>query len=150
MIASGQSIGEHAAALVERGGGEVIKMSQPRRTWIAVSVAAGTFSMIVLTTLSSGDTGQVVAQAGPAATYRPQDPAPLVAATVSCKELKDRLQSAGTLDIVPEQKSWSETFYGPEVPQCQFWQRPQFMYVNTNDGSCGLGYICVQRVTGGR
>jgi hypothetical protein len=105
--------------------------------------------MIALTTASAGDSGRIVAQASPVTTYRPQDPAPILAATVSCRELKDRLQNARTLDVLSGQKSWSETFYGPEVPQCQFWQRPQFMYVNANDGACGLGYICVQKVTGG-
>ena len=119
------------------------------RSCISISVAAGTLSMLVPTTPVYGDIGQFVAQASPAAAYRPQDPAPINAQAVSCKELKDKLQSAGTLDIVSGQKSWSETFYGPGVPQCQFWQRPQFMYVSTNDGSCGAGYICVQRVTGG-
>jgi len=107
-------------------------------------------SMIVLTTPIYGDTGELVAQAGPAAAYRSQDAAPINAAGVSCKELKDKLQGTGKLDVLSGQKGWGETFYGPGVPQCQFWQRPQFMYVSTNDGACGLGYICAQRVTAGR
>ena len=124
-------------------------MAQAWRNCISISVAAAAVSMIVLTTPIHGETGQLVAQAAPAAAYRPQGPVPINAEAVSCKELKDRLQSAGTLDILSGQRGWGETFYGPGVPQCQFWQRPQFMYVSTNDGSCGAGYICAQRVTGG-
>ena len=125
-------------------------MMQPRRRCIAIRVAAGALSMVVPAFPSYGEPGQVVAQISPGAAYRSQDPAPVVAETVSCKQLKDSLQSAGTLDIVSGQNSSPETFHGPEVPQCQFWQRPQYMYVSANDGACGLGYICAQRVTGGR
>jgi len=123
-------------------------MTQLRRSRVAISVAAGAFFLIEPTT-SHGDAGQVVAQAAPVVAYRPQDAAPVIAENVSCNELKGRLQSRGTLDVVAGQKSWPETFYGPNVPQCQFWQRPQFMYVGTNDGSCGAGYICTQRITAG-
>ena len=125
-------------------------MAQPRRSAIALSAAAVTLSIIAATLPSYGEPGQVVAQVIPGAAYSPQDSAPVVAETLSCTQLKDRLQSAGTLDIVSGQRNWPETFYGPGVPQCQFWQRPQFMYVTTNDGSCGVGYVCAQRVTGGR
>ena len=106
--------------------------------------------MVVLMSPSYGDIGALVAQAGPASAYRPQVPGPINAEAVSCKSLKDTLQSAGTLDILTEQRGWGETFYGPGVPQCQFWQRPEFMYVRANDGACGVGYVCAQRVTGGR
>jgi len=40
---------------------------------------------------------------------------------------------------------WGDTFYGPAVPRCQFWQMPQFTYVRTRDGLCGVGYICVEK-----
>jgi len=41
--------------------------------------------------------------------------------------------------------SWGDTFYGPAVPRCQFWQMPQFTYVRARDGRCGVGYICVDK-----
>jgi len=121
-----------------------------RRSSFAIGVSAGALSMIVQTTSSHGDPGTVLAQASPVPAYRAQDAAPVIAETVSCNDLKSRLQSTGTLDVVAGQRNWSETFYGPGVPQCQFWQRPQFMYLSASDGSCGLGYICVQRITAGR
>ena len=126
----------------------MIVMAQAWRC-IYRSIAAGAFSMCAMTTPVQGATGQLVAQAGPAAAYRPQAAAPIDAQAASCKELKDKLQSAGTLDIASGHRAWGETFHGPGVPQCEFWARPVFSYVNTNDGACGVGYICVQRVTGG-
>jgi hypothetical protein len=115
-----------------------------------MSVAAGAFSMIVFATPGHGGTDQVVAAADPVAANRPQVAAPINAETMSCAELKDRLRSAGTLTVLSEQRSWSDTLYGPEVPQCQFWTRPMYEYVRTNDGACGAGYICAERTTGGR
>jgi len=126
----------------------VIVMAQAWRC-IYRSIAAGAFWMCAMTTPVQGDTGQLVAQSGPASAYRPQAAAPIDAQAVSCKDLKDKLQSAGTLDIASGQRAWGETFHGPGVPQCEFWQRPQFMYVSASDGSCGVGYVCAQRVTGG-
>ena len=116
------------------------------RTGIAISVAAGTFSIILVGTPSYGQTRPV----SPIAGERVQGPATINAATVSCKELKEKLDSAGTLNIVAEQRGWGDTFYGPGVPQCQFWSKPMFSYVNAKDGYCGAGYVCVDRVTGGR
>src|SRR5262249_34018572 len=124
-------------------------MASGRRGRIATAIVAAAVSMIVLTSLSYGQTGQVAAPPRPAAT-NPADPPSVNAATLSCKELKDKLQSAGTLSIIPGQRPWPETFYGPGVPQCQFWQRPMFSFVNASDGNCGVGYICADRVTGGR
>jgi hypothetical protein len=109
--------------------------------------AGGTLSLLLLATSSHG---QAVAAADPVAAGRPQVPAPIVADAQSCTALKDALRSAGTLTVVPEQRSWGETFYGPDVPQCQVWQRPMYKYVSASDGACGLGYICVERTTGGR
>src|SRR5262249_10080471 len=75
----------------------------------AMAGAGGTLSLLLLAASSQG---QVVAAADPAAAGRPKVPAPIVADTQSCTALKDALRSAGTLTIIPEQRSWGETFYG--------------------------------------
>ena len=124
-------------------------MASGRRGRIATAIVAAAVSMIVLTSLSYGQTGQVAAPPRPAAT-NPADPPSVNAATLSCKELKDALQRTGTLNVLAGQRGWPETFHGPEVPQCDIWSRPMFSYVSTNDGSCGLGYICAPRISGGR
>ena len=121
--------------------------SRARRRVIATFVATG---MLSLSALMGPSYGQVVGPAGPPVTNRGQPPALVTADSLSCKQLKDSLQSAGTLNIVSGQRSWGDTFYGPGVPQCEFWSRPMFQYVTANDGPCGVGYICAQRVTGGR
>jgi len=41
--------------------------------------------------------------------------------------------------------AWGDTFYGPAVPQCPFWQIPQFTYVPARDRLCGVGYICIDK-----
>jgi hypothetical protein len=41
--------------------------------------------------------------------------------------------------------AWGDTFYGPAVPQCPFWQVSQFTYVRARDGLCGVGYICIDK-----
>jgi hypothetical protein len=64
----------------------------------------------------------------------------------SCKDLKDKLASAGSLTILAGPRGYGDTFYGPRVPQCQFWQRPAFSYVRTRDSLCGVGYICVDKL----
>ena len=42
---------------------------------------------------------------------------------------------------------WGDTFYGPAAPRCQFWQMPQYTYVRASDGLCGVGYICVDKLS---
>lgn len=116
-----------------------------RRGPIGLCAAAAAFSMIVLTP-SYGDTGQVVAAADPVEANLSQVPGTVNAETLSCKELKDRLERAGSLTILGASKGWGDTFYGPRVPQCQFWTRPMFSYVHTRDGLCGVGYICVEKM----
>jgi hypothetical protein len=75
-----------------------------------------------------------------------QAPAPVMPESLSCSELKGRLKSAGELNILSGPRGgWGDTFYGPAVPRCQFWQMPQFAYVRANDGLCGVGYICVEK-----
>ena len=76
---------------------------------------------------------------GTPAAIRAQDGPPLDTRTLSCAALKDRLQRTGVLDVTGRQ-GWPETFYS--VPQCEFWAKPSFEYVNVSDGACGLGYLC--------
>ena len=90
-------------------------------------------------------------QAGPGASApptAPQYPAPIDPQTVSCSALKAQMKSAGQLPIlVGPRGGWPDTFYGPQVPRCQFWQMPMFQYVRTNDGLCGVGYICIDKMS---
>ncbi|HKU87911.1 MAG TPA: hypothetical protein VJV77_16365 [Casimicrobiaceae bacterium] len=114
-----------------------------RRDFVATCVAATFF---LGTTPSYG-------QAGPGANPNlpaggQQSPATIDPQTMSCSALKAQMQSAGKLPIlVGPRGGWPDTFYGPQVPQCQFWQMPLFQYVRTNDGLCGVGYICVDKLS---
>jgi len=68
--------------------------------------------------------------------------------TLTCSALKSELNNAGQLAILSGPKgAWSDTFYGPAVPQCPFWQIPEFTYVRARDGLCGVGYICIDKPT---
>jgi hypothetical protein len=120
------------------------------RAHLRRSAAFVTAGMLTASVLTAPGYCQVGGAAGPAAANRGQIPAAVTADTLSCKQLKDSLQSAGTLTIISGQKAWGETFYGPGVPQCEFWSRPMFEFVTASDGPCGVGYVCAQRVTGGR
>lgn len=120
-------------------------IARASRSRIATCVAAGAFTTILLTTPGCGSTGQVVAAVDPGATNRPQDPGLVNAENASCKELKDALQTSGSLTILAGPRGWGGTFYGPRVPRCEFWSRPVFSYVNAKDGLCGVGYICVEK-----
>jgi hypothetical protein len=74
--------------------------------------------------------------------------APVNPQSLSCNDLKARLKSAGELSILAGPRGgWGDTFYGPAVPRCQFWQMPQFAYVRARDGLCGVGYICVDKLS---
>jgi hypothetical protein len=138
----------------ESEGQSVAMKTRISPTWIArarsgsigLGAAAATFSAIVLTPPSYGDAAQIVAAADPVEANRAQVPASVNPENVSCKELKDKLESAGSLTILSGPKGWGDTFYGPRVPQCQFWTRPVFSYVSTRDGLCGVGYICVEKL----
>ena len=73
-------------------------------------------------------------------------PAPVDARTLSCRALKDDIRQKGTLQLLDGPRGrWADTFYGPAVPNCEFWLRPQFTYVRAQDGLCGVGYICAQQ-----
>ena len=93
----------------------------------ALSAFVGTFAII----LAASTFAQTIPTPPAGA---PLDPRPL-----TCDVLKDRLQYAGALNVIGRQ-GWSDTFYA--VPQCEFWQKPGFEYVNATDGACGLGYLC--------
>ena len=72
--------------------------------------------------------------------------APVDPQSLSCNDLKAQLKSAGEMSILSGPRGgWGDTFYGPAVPRCQFWQMPQFTYVRARDGPCGVGYICVDK-----
>lgn len=115
-------------------------------SWIAFCVALSVLSMVMPSTESHG---QVGAAADAIPMGRAQSAAPITAGSVSCKELKDAVQRSGALTIVSGPRGWSDTYYGPGVPRCEFYQTPMFSYVDTNDGACGVGYVCTQRITGG-
>ena len=93
-----------------------------------------------------GQAGQGPAPGGPALGDGQQTPAPVNPQSVSCNDLKAQLKTAGELSILSGPRGgWGDTFYGPAVPRCQFWQTPQFTYVRALDGLCGVGYICVDK-----
>jgi hypothetical protein len=76
------------------------------------------------------------------------DAEPVNPGTVSCSALKARLASTGELRILSGPRGgWPDTFYGPRAPRCEFWQMPTFQYVRANDGLCGIGYICVDKLS---
>ena len=84
--------------------------------------------------------------AGPAPGNGQQTNAPVNPQSQSCSELKAQLKSAGEMSILSGPRGGSgDTFYGPAVPRCQFWQMPQFAYVRARDGLCGVGFICVDK-----
>ena len=68
--------------------------------------------------------------------------------TLSCSALKAELGKTGELGILSGPRgAWSDTFYGPAAPRCEFWQIPEFTYVRARDGLCGVGYICIEKPT---
>src|SRR3982751_3544487 len=116
-----------------------------RRAFIAASVAVAAF---VVTNASQGQVGQVPGASSGAPANAQQYPPPVNPETLSCNSLKAKLQSDGQLTIlVGTRGGWGDTFYGPAVPRCGFWQMPSFTFVRTNDGLCGVGYICVEKLS---
>ena len=117
----------------------------PLRRFIAMCVAA---SFFLGATTSHGQAGQGPGASGGVPAGGQQNPAAIDPQTVSCSDLKARMQSTGQLPIlVGPRGGWPDTFYGPKVPRCQFWQMPLFQYVRTNDGLCGVGYICIDKMS---
>jgi hypothetical protein len=114
-----------------------------QRTFLVTCIAA---AALLLTCSSYGQGGQAPAAAGPVPGNAQQTPAPVSPESLSCNDLKAELKSAGELSILSGPGGgWGDTFYGPAVPRCQFWQMPQFTYVRARDGLCGVGYICVEK-----
>lgn len=115
------------------------------RSALIACVAASAF---LTTTASVGQVGQVPDPSRGVPGNAQQDPAPVDPQSMSCSALKGRLQSSGQLTILSGPRGgWGDTFYGPAAPRCQFWQMPQFQYVRARDGLCGVGYICVDKMS---
>ena len=112
----------------------------------ALCAAAAMLSSVVMAQASRVDTAATVAAADPVQPTFPQMQASVNPQDFSCKDLKDKLAGAGSLTILAGPRGYGDTFYGPRVPQCQFWQRPTFSYVRTRDSLCGVGYICVDKL----
>jgi hypothetical protein len=111
-------------------------------------IACITASAFLMTAASVAQVAQVPNASTAAASSTQQDPAPVDPQSMSCSALKDRLQSSGQLTILSGPRGgWGDTFYGPAAPRCQFWQMPQFQYVRTRDGLCGVGYICIDKMS---
>jgi hypothetical protein len=105
-------------------------------------------AIFLFTSASHGQTSTPPATGGPAADNGQQNPAPVNPASLSCDALKAQLNAAGELSILSGPKgAWGDTFYGPAAPRCQFWQMPVFTYVRAGDGLCGVGYICVEKLS---
>jgi hypothetical protein len=101
---------------------------------IARCAVVGSFAMTLPMAPSAAPTVQ-----GTPAAMRAEEGPPLDTRTQSCESLKERLQRTGVLYVTGRQ-GWPETFYN--VPQCEFWAKPSFDYVNASGGACGLGYLC--------
>jgi len=103
---------------------------------------------VLVTSVSHAEIGQIPGAGDPVVRNGQQNPAPVNPASLSCNALKAKLQTAGELSILSGPKgAWGDTFYGPAVPRCQFWQMPVFTYVTAGDGLCGVGYICVDKLS---
>jgi hypothetical protein len=114
------------------------------RVFRSVAGAAVAFSILLGMPPAFGQTPAAVTDVVEA--NRLQVPVTVDPQELSCRELKERLNRAGTLTILSGPRGSGDTFYGPRVPQCQFWTRPLFSFVNTRDGLCGVGYICVEKL----
>ena len=120
-------------------------VSPGHRAFIAACMAA---CALLVTTASHGQAGQAPAASSAVSANTPQNSEPVNPATVSCNALKGTLQNTGELRILSGPRgAWADTFYGPRAPRCQFWQMPVFTYVRTSDGLCGVGYICVDKLS---
>lgn len=103
---------------------------------------------LVLASASHGQVAQPPAAVGSVPGYAAQTPAPVDPESLSCSDLKAELKSTGQLNLLYGPRGgWGDTFYGPAAPRCQFWQMPQFTYVRARDGLCGIGYICVDKLS---
>ena len=113
------------------------------RHFVPACVAAVPF---LAASLSNAQIGPITGAGDAGPGYGQQNAEPVNPAALSCDALKAKLQTAGQLIILSGPKgAWGDTFYGPAVPRCQFWQIPVFTYVKAADGLCGVGYICVDK-----
>jgi hypothetical protein len=119
--------------------------ARAQRTFLATCMAAAAF---LLTSASYAQIAQAPGAGGSVPGNGPQTPAPVNPESMSCNDLKAELKTAGELSLLSGPRGgWGDTFYGPAVPRCQFWQMPQFTYVRTRDGLCGVGYICIDKLS---
>src|SRR5438045_51354 len=99
---------------------------------------AGCVTSTLIISVSHAQTGQIPGAGGPFPLNGQQDSVPVNPEALSCNALKAKLQTAGELNILSGPNgAWGDTFYGPAVPRCQFWQMPVFTYVRAGDGLCG-------------
>ena len=106
-------------------------------------VAALGAATILLTPVTSAQPRPPADAPAPGSIRAPLDPQ-----TLSCNDLKAQMKSSGELNLlVGPRNGWGDTFYGPGVPRCQFYQMPQFAYVKASDGRCGIGYICIDKMS---
>lgn len=114
-----------------------------RAKFFATCIGAAAFLCM---SASYGQVGQTLVAQGPVSGTGQQSPAAVDPQSLSCNDLKAQVKSAGELSILSGPRGgWGDTFYGPAVPRCPFWQMPQFAYVRARDGLCGVGYICVDK-----
>ena len=103
---------------------------------------------LLATTASYGQSPRVPADNAPGREQAARDRQTVDPETLSCSALKSELSKRGELGILSGPRgAWSDTFYGPAVPRCEFWQIPEFTYVRARDGLCGVGYICIEKPT---
>src|SRR5690242_12409943 len=117
----------------------------PPRRLRTTGLAAIAFLMA---SASDGQTGQPPPAGAAVPAAGQQYPEPVRPENLTCNELKAQLKDAGQLSIYSGPRGgWGDTFYGPAVPRCQFYQMPQFTYVRKRDGLCGVGYICIDKLS---
>ncbi|HEX6002755.1 MAG TPA: hypothetical protein VFZ14_02035, partial [Burkholderiales bacterium] len=79
---------------------------------IALCAAAAMLSSVVMAQPSHGDTA-VMAAADSVEAIPAQLPASVNPQDFSCKDLKDKLASGGSLTILAGPRGYGDTFYGP-------------------------------------
>ena len=121
-------------------------LTSTAKAFASLVMATVAFSTILGMPRAFGQTAQPSAAPDTVEASRLQVPVSVNPQELSCRELKERLNRAGALTILSGPRGSGDTFYGPRVPQCQFWTRPLFSFVNTRDGLCGVGYICVEKL----
>ena len=149
-----------AAALPATGArqlaGDLLALTKPKvqslllLTTVTTMYVAGDPSMglVFLTCLGGAVSAGGAGAPGPDAPAPGSLRAPLDPQTLSCNDLKAQMKSSGELNLlVGPRNGWGDTFYGPAVPRCQFYQMPQFAYVKAQDGRCGIGYICIDKMS---